>query len=119
MQAHQLNVIIRVRFLLLQIPQHLLEADKLSDEYISLIDLIGYNDQLFLGSKLDDFFNNINRQRCTRWIARVDHANTSNIGSFSFSCVDGIIQRRHVSAPLRLFLEIVFDRSSVEEGEGG
>ena len=118
-QGGQFNVVVLAGELVLQLTQALLERSELALEDVGLVDLIGEDDQLLLGGEVDHALDVRGAKGGTRGVTRVDDHNGADVSASRASLRQRGANGVHVGTPGPLFLEVVGDALSVEEGEGG
>lgn len=103
----------------LQVAEALLKASKLALKHIGLVDFVGKDDKVFLGSKLDHRLDRLGLQRSTGGVARVDDSDGTDVDTLSLGLAKCLTDAGHIGAPRILLVQVVRNALGVEKAEGG
>lgn len=118
-QRGELDLVVLARVLLLHPAEDRLEAVKLADKDVGLVDLVGHDEQVFFVGKVDDGADVGLGQGGAGGVARVDYDDAADVESVGLALFVALADGVEVGAPVLGLVEVVGHGRGVEEGERG
>lgn len=80
---------------------------ELADEDVGLVDLVGEDDEVVLGSERDDGFDVVVGEGGAGGVTGVDDGDCADVCAFVLSCLEGRLYAGDVGAPVVMLVEVV------------
>jgi hypothetical protein len=113
-QGSKLHVIIQAWLGSLYLAQTLFERVEFTDEDVGLVHLVRHDDQLLLGSQLEDSLDVIRSQARSRRVSWVDDGDAPHIDSLCACLVQGFLDAGEIGAPGLALVQVVGDACGVK-----